>query len=237
MIKKYFKIKNIPAVLWGDDSENIFIAVHGNMSNKEDEVIDILANQAAKLGYQVLSFDLPEHGERKEDNILCKVQNCVEELTDVMNYVKQKWKNISLFACSMGAYFSLLAYKNDLFKQTLFLSPVVDMKRIINNMMKYFDIDEESLKSKETIKTPIGQTLYWDYYCYVKENPIDKWNNPTNILYGLKDDLCESKTLFDFVEKFHCDIIIMEQGEHYFHTKEQLEFFNEWLKNKLYTVN
>ncbi len=162
MIKKYFKIKNISAVLWGDDSENIFIAVHGNMSNKEDKVIDILANQVIKLGYQVL---------------------------------------------------------------------------IINNIMKWFSIDEESLKIKKTIETPIGQTLYWDYYCYVNENPIYKWNSPTSILYGLKDDLCESKTLFDFVEKFHCDIIIMEQGEHYFHTKEQLEFFKEWLKNKLYTVN
>lgn len=32
MIKKHLKIKNIPAILWGEDSDNIFIAVHGNMS-------------------------------------------------------------------------------------------------------------------------------------------------------------------------------------------------------------
>lgn len=46
--------------------KKIFIAVHGNMSNKEDAVIQILAEEADRKGYQVLSFDLPEHGERKE---------------------------------------------------------------------------------------------------------------------------------------------------------------------------
>ncbi len=64
MFKNSFKISNIPAVLWGDKSEKIFIAVHGNMSNKEDAVIQILAEEADRKGYQVLSFDLPEHGER-----------------------------------------------------------------------------------------------------------------------------------------------------------------------------
>lgn len=107
------------------------------------------------------------------------------------------------------------------------------MERIIENMMKWFNVDEESLKTKEIIETPIGQTLYWDYYCYVKENPISKWDNPTCILYGAKDDLCESKYVFKFAEKFCCDIEVMDQGEHYFHRKEQLEFFNQWLKNKL----
>lgn len=70
MLKDNFKISNIPAVLWGAKSEKIFIAVHGNMSNKEDAVIQILAEEANQKGYQVLSFDLPEHGERKKMIIL-----------------------------------------------------------------------------------------------------------------------------------------------------------------------
>ena len=31
---------------------------------------------------------------------------------------------------------------------------------------------EEKLKEKQEIKTDFGQTLYWDYYEYVKDNPI-----------------------------------------------------------------
>ena len=33
------KIDNIPSIIWGEKSSKVFIAVHGNMSNKEDEVI------------------------------------------------------------------------------------------------------------------------------------------------------------------------------------------------------
>lgn len=66
MLKDNFNINNIPTVLWGDKSEKVFIAVHGNMSNKEDAVIQILAEEANQKGYQVLSFDLPEHGEKNK---------------------------------------------------------------------------------------------------------------------------------------------------------------------------
>ena len=59
-------INNIPSIIWGEKSNKVFIAVHGNMSNKEDEVIKILAEKVVEKGYQVLSFDLPEHGERKK---------------------------------------------------------------------------------------------------------------------------------------------------------------------------
>lgn len=110
MFKDKFKISNIPTVLWGEKSEKLFVAVHGNMSNKEDTVIQILAKEAIEKGYQVLSFDLPEHGERKSHNTPCKVQFCVSDLSIIMNYAKERWNELSLFACSMGAYFSLLAY-------------------------------------------------------------------------------------------------------------------------------
>ena len=69
------RINNIPSIIWGERSNKVLIAVHGNMSNKEDEVIKILAEKVVFKGYQLLSFDLPEHGERKENKeYLCKVQ-------------------------------------------------------------------------------------------------------------------------------------------------------------------
>ena len=57
---------------YGEVRVKNFIAVHGNMSNKEDAVIQILAEEANQKGYQVLSFDLPEHGERKMIILLAK---------------------------------------------------------------------------------------------------------------------------------------------------------------------
>lgn len=228
------KINNIPAMIWGEKSEKVFIAVHGNMSNKEDEVIRILAKTVTKNGYQVLSFDLPEHGERKnEKNYLCKVQNCVFDLEQIMNFAKKNYTEINLWACSMGAYFSLLGYKNEKIKKCLFLSPIVNMKVLIDNMMKWSNITEYLLKEKQEIKTDFGQTLYYDYYTYIKENPILTWNTKTHILYGNKDNLQSLSLMQDFSNKFNCKLLVLQNGEHYFHTKEQLDSYKNWLCDTL----
>ena len=224
------KINNIPSIIWGEKSNRVFIAIHGNMSNKEDEVIKILVEDATSKGYQVLSFDLPEHGERKDDtNYLCKAQNCVKDLKQVIAYAKANYEEINLWACSMGAYFSLLAYKDEEIKQCLFLSPVVNMKVIIDNMMLWSNTTEEVLKEKQEIKTDFGQTLYWDYYEYVKNNPITNWNKKTFVLYGNNDNFQDENIIKDFCNNFNCSLLILENGEHYFHTEEQLNFYENWI--------
>lgn len=233
MKKKFIKIDNIPLVIWGEDSLKVFIAIHGNQSNKEDIVIEILAKIAVSKGYQVISFDLPKHGDRVSENTLCKVQNCVPELLKIYDFVSERYEEINLWACSLGAYFSLAAYQQVDFKQCLFLSPVVDMQRLIENMMSWFNICEKDLKEQMVIETPIGETLYYDYYCYVKEHPIIKWNNQTMILYGQKDNLCEYEYIQKFTKRFKCDLKIMENGEHFFHLDNQLEFYQKWLEEKI----
>ena len=230
MKKERIKINNIPTIIWGEKSSKVFIAVHGNMSNKEDEVIRILAEKAINKGYQVLSFDLPEHGERKKDNnYLCKVQNCINDLEQVIEYAKLNYEEINIWACSMGAYFSLLAYKDEKIKQCVFLSPIVNMKFVIDNMMLWNNTTEEKLKGKQEIKTDFGQTLYWDYYKYVKDNPITNWNKKTYILYGDKDNMQDSAIIERFVKDFNCNLTVLENGEHYFHTDEQLNYYKNWL--------
>lgn len=140
MKKDNLVIERIPAIRWGEASDKLFIAVHGNMSSKDDAAIVIFAEEAIGKGYQVLSFDLPEHGERKGQDGLCKVQNCVSDLTTIVEYAQTISSNINVFACSMGSYFSLLAYRNRPLGQCLFLSPVLDMERLINNIMTWFNI-------------------------------------------------------------------------------------------------
>ncbi len=230
MIVKNIEISNIPAVLWGEKSSKIIIAVHGDMSSKTDVPIAVLAEETVPHGFQVLSFDLPEHGDRKNELTLCKVEECVSELKKIMDFAKLQADSISLTAISLGAYFSLLAYKDENIKQCLFLSPVVNMERIIKNMMDWFGISEEQLYKDKEIATPIGKTLYWDYYCYVKNNPIEKWNAPTSILYGKKDNICEYEIIYDFSQRFQCKLNISENSEHYFHKEEDLKIYREEIR-------
>lgn len=67
----------------------LLIEVHGNLSNKEDTVISIVGKKAVAKGYQVLSFDLPMHGERTDDNYECIPQNCISDLLAVPSYLRR----------------------------------------------------------------------------------------------------------------------------------------------------
>lgn len=60
MKKELLTINGIPAILWGNASDKIYIHVHGKMSRKE--YAESFAAIAERKGYQTLSFDLPEHG-------------------------------------------------------------------------------------------------------------------------------------------------------------------------------
>ena len=230
MNQEHIYINNIPSTLWGNKSNKVFTAIHGNLSNKEDIPIQILADIVNQFGYQVLSFDLPEHGERiNNHDYLCTVQNCVKDLKQVMDFAKNNFNEISIWACSMGAYFSLLAYQNENINQCLFLSPIVDMKILIENMMLWANTNIKELEEKKEIKTHFGQTLYWDYYQYVINHPITKWNIKTNILYGSQDNMQSEEIMKNFSNSFNCNLSILTNGEHYFHTDEQLESYKEWL--------
>lgn len=44
------KIDGIPATVWGEGSDRVWIAVHGNLSHKEDEVVRLLAEAATERG-------------------------------------------------------------------------------------------------------------------------------------------------------------------------------------------
>lgn len=230
MKKERIMIDNIPAMLWGERKGSVILAVHGNMSNKEDKVIEILAEVATKSGYQVLSFDLPEHGERKDEKgYPCTPQNVIHDILRVWCYAELEYFNVSLWACSMGAYFSMLAFKEQDFEDIYFLSPVVDMKKIIDNMMEAANVTEEELEEKKEIKTDFGYTLSWDYYKFVKDNPIEDWDKCGFVIYGNKDNMQDLDTIQNFCNESGCTLFVCDEGEHYFHTEEELAFYKDLL--------
>ena len=228
MLKKRIQINHIPAILYGEKSNKLYLFIHGKHSNKEE------ANQIAELivphGYQVLSFDLPEHGERKNEKAKFTVQNCISDLHSVMDSVIDSYEKISLYACSIGVYFSLIAFKEIHFDKCLFVSPVLDMERLIHNMMTWANVTIEELKAKKEIETTFGETLSWNYYQFVKNNPIDFWESKTFILYGENDILTGRSVLDSFQKKYNCSVSILEDGEHYFHTQEQIIFLTNWVE-------
>lgn len=53
------------------------------------------------------------------------------------------------------------------------------------------------------------------------------------ILCGANDTVCGYDEIKNFSDRFNCDLVIMENGEHFFHLDNQLEFYQKWLENKV----
>jgi len=221
----------IPAILWGNSLDRLIIAVHGDMSNKEDKVIELLAESAISKNYSVLSFDLPEHGDRKNNHDYeCNPSHCVSDLRAVYSYVSALSAEIDLFACSIGVYFSLLALHGSSIRKALFLSPVVNMERIIQVMMTGFGVTQERLEREQKIPLPIGKILDWSYYTYVKQHPVNfSWNSSIAILYGSRDALSPREEIEAFSHQYKATFTLLVDGEHYFASDRQLYFYKEWL--------
>ena len=141
----------------------------------------------------------------------------------------KSYDSVILIANSIGAYFTMLSLAEKNISQALFISPIVDMEKLIADIVKQSNIAEDELKSKKEVETEFGETLSWEYLSHVKNHPI-RWNIPTSILYGEKDNLTSKETITKFAEQISADLTIMENGEHWFHTDEQLNFLDTWVK-------
>ncbi len=230
MKQERIEICAIPALIWGEASEKVLLCVHGKMSSKESA--EGIARLAEEKGYQTISFDLPQHGERKGEANRCDIWNGIRDLTAVGEYVFSHWQKVNLYACSLGAFFSLHAYNTFPFHKALFQSPIVDMEYLIGQMMLWFDIPEERLEREQEIVTPID-VLSWKYRQYVQAHPICRWNIPTSILFAGKDDLQSRQVMTAFAQRFGCKLTIAEQSRHPFMEEHDASLVENWLRENL----
>ena len=114
----------------------------------------------------------------------------------------------------------------------MLISPIVDMERLILDMMLWANVSEEELSIKKEIETSFGEILSWEYLSYARRNPV-YWDIPTEILYGKKDNMTSFSTMTYFSKKINANITVMSGGEHWFHTKEQMYFLDNWIKSNI----
>lgn len=190
-----FNIGPTPALLIGEECDNIFLFVHG-LHGRKEEALDF-AEVAAPKGYQVMGIDLPV--ERKPWEVM-------PLLNEVCDHLYQNWETVSIRANSIGSWFSLLAFQEKEIEQALFVSPLLDMQKYI-----------EEQPSREE-----------DYYNWVVMNPVDRWDAPTYILRPENDLVVSEAVGLDFISQHKCQITTMPRGEHWFHTPAQLAFLRTW---------
>ncbi len=113
--------------------------------------------------------------------------------------------------------------------EALFISPILDMEQLIVDMMSWANVSEKELSERKEIPTDFGETLSWEYLCFVRANPIN-WKTPTEILYAEHDNLTSRQTVDKFIDRHCANLTVMNDGEHWFHTDEQIFFRDNWLR-------
>ena len=199
--------------------KNVIVYVHGKGENAEE------ANYYRKFfndDFDIIGFDY------KSEN----PWDAKSEFSDYFDSITSEYNKTILIANSIGAYFSLISLADKKIEKAMLISPIVDMERLILDMMTWANVSEEELSIKKEIETPFGETLSWEYLSYVRKNPIH-WNIPTGILYAEKDNMTSISTITDFSKKINANITVMPGGEHWFHTKEQMDFLDNWIKSNI----
>lgn len=196
--------------------QKVLLYVHGKGGNsKEIEQLKPYCNNYDIYGIDIIDFT--PWGTEKQ------IQNIFEAL-------KKEYKSVSIIANSIGAYFSMFALQNYCVEKAFFISPILDMEKLILDMMKCANVTEKDLKEHKEISTDFGETLSWEYLSFVRNNLI-QWNVPTEILYAEHDNMTSQDTVNKFVKTHQAKLTVMPEGEHWFHTPEQLEFLGKWLRS------
>ena len=196
--------------------KNAVIYIHGQGGKAEE------ANRYKKfLGdeYDVIGFDYKSKfpWEAKEEFPKC------------FNSITHRYSDVFLIANSIGAYYSMLSLADSPIKKAMFISPIVDMEKLILNMLARSNVTEEELHKEKVIETSFGESLSWEYLSYVRNHPIT-WHIPTHILYAENDTMTSLETITDFANKTGASLTVMKNGEHWFHTEAQMIFLDNWFK-------
>lgn len=194
--------------------EKAVIYIHGKGGNAAE------ADHYKKLfpQYEVIGFDYLSQ----------TPWEAIEEFSDFFEEVSKSYRLIILIANSIGAYFAMNALGKAQVEKAYFISPIVNMEKLITDMMQWAGVTEADLKEQGSIETDFGETLSWEYLSWVRNHPLS-WDVPTSILYGNSDNMQDMDTIQLFADNNGADLSVMENGEHWFHTEEQMEFLDMWL--------
>ena len=100
---------------------------------------------------------------------------------------RSRFEHITLVANSIGAFFGISSLDETLVNRAYLISPIVDMEKLICNMMQWSGVTEH-------------------------------------------DNLTSIETVSAFAKQHHAGLTVMPGGEHWFHTEEQMQFLDHWIR-------
>lgn len=202
-----------------EDRKRIAVYIHGlNGSSDEANDFDFL-----KGSYDVVGLDYQDGNpwELKET-----IQEEFQRLT-------KGYDEIIVIANSLGAFYSYEYLADFNINRAFFISPIVSMFQNIVDLMTMYGITDNELKESSLIELDDGTVLSYDFYQHVS-NEEDRWNIPTDILYGAYDDVVYTGSMLEFLENHPlARLTVKSDSEHYFESEEEKEFIKDWIRGLL----
>ena len=222
-------LDGVPALRWGRPGGRAVIGVHGRFSNKRDPVMAQCGDVIASRGDQLITFDLPTHGDREDD----KAFNPMEASPEVRTFAqlaRSQSTEIGLLANSIGAYFSLCDTPAGTFERAWLVSPLLDLEYYIRDIMAEYSVTDEQLEAETEINTPRG-VLEWPYLRFVEKHPA-RLDIPSWIIRGDQDEMVPLGTLSRFVGAPGVELVQIEGGQHFLGQPPHLDTVVAWFEER-----
>ena len=154
--------------------KNVVLYIHGKDGNAEEAIhYKSLYQDSEVIG---LDYTAKTPWEAKE------------EFPRLVDSICREYKSVTVIANSIGAFFTMNALADYPIEKAYFISPIVNMEKLIADMIMWAGVTEEELHEKGIIET-------------------------------------------EFANQMGATLTVMENGEHWFHTEEQMLFLDNWMRN------
>ena len=222
-------LDGVPALRWGKPGGRAVIGVHGQFSNKHDPVMARCGDVIASWGDQLITFDLPAHGDRQDDKAFTPM-DASPEVRAFAQLARSQSTEVSLLANSIGAYFSLCDTPAGTFEHAWLVSPLLDLEYYIRDIMAEYSVTDERLEAQTVIDTPRG-VLERPYLRFVEEHPA-QLNAPSWIIRGDQDEMVPLDTLSRFVGAPGVELVQVEGGQHFLGQPPHIDTVVAWFEER-----
>ena len=215
------------------DANEMFDLPRGKkaISNKESKKVAVYihglhgSHKEAK-NYSYLKDEYDVVGLKYEDGNPWELK---ETIQNEFKKIIKGYDEVVVIANSMGTFYATEYLSEFNIKKAFFISPIGSMLQMIVNLMMENGIKDKTLQRKKFIILEDGTVLSYDFYNHVSSNE-DKWNVPTELLYGSFDQVVYFTAIQEFLENHPlAKLTVKSDSEHYFHTKEEKAFIKDWI--------
>ena len=201
-MEKILKINRLNAKIYlpQKNPKEVVVGIHGFSGDKESSVLIELSKHLNNLGFILVTFDLPCHGENDSSTPL-NLDSCIESIKQVFDFSKENFKNlpISAFATSFGGYLLLqhLSRNDEDLHKVILRAPAIFMAEVLENVILPFN----NYSSKDLIKTiTLGfekqlliNKLFLDDLKNNNLENLPKTKNFLHIIQGKQDNIVDYK--------------------------------------------